>query len=56
MLVVAANGADSERTGVARTDAAAILAMAVVIDEDHDEKDAKEEREKEEEKGGWPFG
>ena len=39
----------------AGVDAAAILAMAVVIDEDHDEKDAKEEREKEE-KGGWPFG
>ena len=39
----------------AGVDAAAVLGVAVVIDEDHDEKDAKEEREKEE-KGGWPFG
>ena len=39
----------------AGVDAAAILAMAVIIDEDHDENDAK--REGEEDKGGgmWPF-
>eukprot|EP00962_Isochrysis_galbana_P014508 scaffold4151_cov106-Isochrysis_galbana.AAC.5 len=38
-------------------DAAAILAVAVVIDEDHDESDAKKERKKAEQSGGWsPFG
>lgn len=38
-------------------DAAAILAVAVVIDEDHDESDAKKERQKAEQSGGWsPFG
>jgi len=38
----------------AGVDAAAIIAMAIVIDEDHDEADAKK---KEEEEGGmWPFG
>jgi uncharacterized protein YxjI len=44
-------------------DAAAIIAMAVIIDEDHDEEDAKRKREgketeaeKEKEGGGfWPF-
>lgn len=39
----------------AGVDAAAIIAVAVIIDEDHDEADAK--REKEEAGGGmWPFG
>ena len=39
-------------------DAAAILAVAVIIDEDHDEEDAKKAKEKKdkgEEGGFWPF-
>jgi len=42
----------------AGVDAAAIIAMAVVIDEDHDEADAKKEREEKKKEGGgiWPFG
>ena len=41
----------------AGVDAAAILAVAVIIDEDHDEEDAKREREGGEpkENGLWPF-
>ena len=40
-------------TVAAGVDAAAVLAMAVIIDEDHDETDAKKEREGE--GGAWPF-
>ena len=40
----------------AGVDAAAILAVAVIIDEDHDEEDAKKAREGKEEGGMWPFG
>ena len=43
----------------AGVDAAAVLAVAVIIDEDHDEEDAKkakERKEKQEEGGFWPFG
>ena len=42
----------------AGVDPAAIIALALVIDEDHDEKDAREKKKREEEqKGGgiWPF-
>lgn len=39
----------------AGVDAAAIIAMAVVIDEDHDETDAKKESEGSEGSDGWPF-
>lgn len=38
----------------AGVDAAAIIAVAIVIDEDHDEMDKKELED--EQKGGWPFG
>jgi len=38
-------------------DAAAVIAMAVIIDEDHDEMDAKRQKEEQKEQGsGWPFG
>ena len=42
----------------AGVDAAAIIAVAVVIDEDHDESDAKKGAEEPKEEGGgmWPFG
>jgi len=40
----------------AGVDAAAILAMAVIIDEDHDEEDAKRAKEEASGGGGWPFG
>ena len=42
----------------AGVDAAAVLGVAVVIDEDHDEKDAREKKKREEEQKGdgiWPF-
>jgi uncharacterized protein YxjI len=40
----------------AGVDAAAILAVAVIIDEDHDEEDAKREGEEKGGAGMWPFG
>lgn len=40
----------------AGVDAAAILAVAVIIDEDHDEEDAKKAKEEKESGGMWPFG
>ena len=42
----------------AGVDAAAVIAIALVIDEDHDEERAKERKEGKEPEGGgmWPFG
>lgn len=41
----------------AGVDAAAVLACAVIIDEDHDEADAKQQKEQQESESGgmWPF-
>ena len=52
------NDVDNYAVDVAAgVDAAAIIAMAIVIDEDHDEEDARKKKEAKDEGGGfWPFG